>query len=88
MCCLLTIAVLLGPRLGIIIWWLVDMSRWSGAFNNFVLGLLGFFFLPWAALAYVFVFPDGINGFEWAILALGFIFDTSSYTGGFRSRRR
>jgi hypothetical protein len=87
-CCLITIAVLLGPRLGIIIWWLVDMSRWSGAFNNFVLGLLGFIFLPWATLAYVFVFPDGINGFEWAILALGFIFDISSYTGGFRSRRR
>ena len=88
MCCLITIAVLLGPRLGVLIWWLVDMSRWSRAFANFYLGLVGFLFLPWTTLAYVLVFSGGINGFEWAVLALGFIFDISAYTGGFRNRRR
>jgi hypothetical protein len=87
MCCLVVIAALLGPRLGIIIWWLLDMSRWSRAFSNFWYGLLGFLFLPWTTLAYVFVFPNGVTGFEWAILVIGFIFDISSYTGGFRRRR-
>jgi hypothetical protein len=88
MCCLITIAVLLGPRLGILIWWLVDMSRWSRAFTTFVYPLLGALFLPWTTLAYVLIFPGGVNGFEWAILALGIIFDISAYTGGFRNRRR
>lgn len=87
MCCLVVIAGLLGPRLGIIIWWLLDMARWSRAFGTFWYGLLGFLFLPWTTLAYVFVFPNGVSGFEWAILAIGFIFDISSYTGGFRGRR-
>jgi hypothetical protein len=88
MCCLVTIGVLIGPRLGIIIWWLLDMNRWSNAFSNFFFGLLGFIFLPWTTLAYVFVFPGGVTGFDWAFLALGFVFDILSYTGGARGRRR
>jgi hypothetical protein len=88
MCCLVTVMVLLGPRLGIIFWWLFDMSRWESAFSTFVLPLLGFIFLPWATLAYVWVFPGGVTGFDWLWLVLGFVLDISSYTGGGYGNRR
>ncbi len=88
MCCLVTVAVLLGPRLGIIVWWLLDMQRWSSAFSNFIFPLLGFIFLPWTTLAYVFVFPGGVTGIDWLWLVLGILLDISSYTSGGLSRRR
>ncbi len=88
MCCLTVIAVLLGPRLGIIVWWLLDMARWERAFTSFFWGLLGFIFLPWTTLAYVLVFPGGVVGFDWFWLIGGFVLDILSYTGGGYSRRR
>ena len=57
MCCLVTVLVFLGPRLGILVWWLLDMPRWNLTFNTFIWPLLGFIFLPWTTLAYVLVFP-------------------------------
>ncbi len=88
MCCVVTVLVFLGPRAGIIIWWLLDMQRWSNTFNSFIWPLLGFIFLPWTTLAYVWVSPAGIVGFDWFWLALGFILDIIAYTGGARRGRR
>jgi hypothetical protein len=88
MCCLVAVASLIGPRLGIIVWWLLDMQRWSSAFSTFILPLLGFIFLPWTTLAYVWVFQGGIIGFDWLWLILGLLLDISSYTSGGISRRR
>jgi hypothetical protein len=88
MCCIVSIVVLLGPRLGIIVWWLFDMARWERTFNTFIWPLIGFIFLPWTTLAYVLVFPAGIIGLDWLWLALGVFLDIGAYTGGFRSRRR
>ena len=36
--------------------------------------MVGFIFLPWTTLAYLYVFPNGIVGFEWIVLAVA-IFD-------------
>ena len=35
MFCLLAIMVFLGPRAGILFWYLVDPFRWQHAFHNF-----------------------------------------------------
>ncbi len=88
MCCLVTIIVLLGPRLGIILWWLFDMARWESAFNSIIWPILGFIFLPWTLLAYVLVVPGGITGLDWLVLALGVVLDITSYSGGGYGRRR
>jgi hypothetical protein len=82
MCCLASLLVLLGPRAGIVVWWLVDPARWSLAFDTFIWPFLGFFFLPWTVLAYVVVFPGGVDGGDWIVLVFGFLADIFSYVGG------
>lgn len=88
MCCLLVILALLGPRAGIILWWLFDMSRWSRAFDTIIWPILGFIFLPWTTLAYVLVFSQGIVGLDWIVLIIGLLVDLGSYGGGYTKRRR
>ena len=82
MCCFFTALVLFGPRLGILIWWLIDPGRWSLAFQSFFWAFLGFLFLPWTTLMYVIIFPGGVTGFDWIWLGLGLLADIGSYTGG------
>lgn len=82
MCCLFTTLVILGPRAGIVIWWLLEPARWSLAFDTFIWPFLGFLFLPWVTLAYVIVNPGGIDGFDWVFLGLALAMDLLSYGGG------
>ena len=78
---------LIGPRFGILVWWLIDTTRWNLAFENFFLAFIGFLFLPWTTIMYVATFPGGINGFDWFILGFGILFDVMSYGGGGYSER-
>ncbi|NOX61110.1 MAG: hypothetical protein GXP42_04070 [Chloroflexi bacterium] len=82
MCCLFTTLVLFGPRLGILVWWLIQPIRWQATFETFLWPFLGFLFAPWTTLMYVLVFPGGIVGFDWIWLALGLLADIASYSGG------
>lgn len=83
MCCLVATLMLVGPRAGILIWWLADQSRWERAFDNFAWAFFGFLFLPWTTLMFVLVAPGGtITGFDWVWLGLSLIGDLASYGGG------
>jgi hypothetical protein len=82
MCCFFTVLLFLGPRAGILIWWLIDRVRWELAFDNFIIPLLGFIFLPWTTLMYVIIFPGGVTGFDWIWLGLGVLADIGMYAGG------
>lgn len=82
MCCLASLIVIAGPRLGIFIWWLAEPARFNLAFDTFIWPFLGFLLLPWTTLMYLFVFPGGVDGFDWALLAIGFLADILSYAGG------
>ncbi len=89
MCCFLTALMLFGPRLAIIVGYLIDPVRFNAATNNaFLLTCLGFLFLPWTLLAYVLVWQPaiGVQGFGWVIVGLAFLFDLTSYGGGYRNR--
>lgn len=88
MCCLVSVLLLLGPRAGIIVWWLLEPVRWASAFPSFIVPLLGFLFLPWTTLAWVLVAPGGVTGLEWAVLAIGVLADLASWSGGARNRDR
>jgi len=88
MCCLVALLLLLGPRAGILVWWLVDQPRWERAFDTFLIPLLGFFLLPWTTLAYVLVFPGGIEGFDFVWLIIAVLVDLGAYGGGYRNRSR
>jgi hypothetical protein len=89
MCCPLILAALLGPRLGILVWWLIDPQRWASAFDSVLWPILGVIFLPWTTLAYVLVYRGGVDGLDWVWIVLGLIFDLGAYSGGgYKGRRR
>ena len=83
MCCVLTTLMFLGPRSGILVWWLLDQERWNAAFSSFFWAFLGFLFLPWTTLIFVGVSAyGGITGFDWIWLGLGLLADLGMYSGG------
>lgn len=85
MCCLLTILIILGPRVAGVFWWLFDSDRWvsaAGAFNSFLWPLLGIIFLPWTTIIYVLVFRGGLSFWDWLFLVAGLIVDITSLGGG------
>ena len=52
--------------------------------------MLGFFLLPWTTLAYAVMWGagrNGVDGLEWFIVILAFVFDLGSYASGGRERR-
>ncbi len=79
---------LIGPRFGILLWWLLDQDRWRATFSSFWIAAIGFFFAPWTTIFYMVTFPGGIEGFDWIILGIGVVLDFGSYSGGVFSRRR
>jgi hypothetical protein len=89
MCCLITTLFLIGPRLAILVWWLVNPARLNVAFGTFLWPLLGLVLLPWTTLMYIFIIPGGIVGFDWIWISLAFLTDLAGYTGsGYANRRR
>ena len=88
MCCMLTVLVFFGPRLAILVWWLIQPLRFDQALDDrWLLTILHWLFLPWTLLMYLFVFPGGLVGFDWVILILGLLADIASYSGGFWGNR-
>jgi hypothetical protein len=89
MCCFVTALLLVGPRAGIVVWWLFNPNRFSAAFSSFIWPLLGFVFLPWTTLMYLLIWSPlvGITGFDWVWLGLGFLVDIVWYAGGGFSNR-
>jgi hypothetical protein len=91
-CCVVALGALIGPRVAIAFWFLFDPIRWERAFQGLVVGplvwaILGFLFLPWTTLVFVWLAPFGLIGglgLLWLVLAL--VIDLSAYGGGFRSR--
>jgi hypothetical protein len=98
--CLVTSLLLLGPRLALLVWWLMNSARFNLAFNtknwplhlplpSWVWPLIGAIFVPWTTLAYLVVFPGGVVGLDWFWLGLGLLIDLGShFGGGYRHRDR
>ena len=88
MCCVFTILVVLGPRFGGAIWWLVNPARWNLAFDgSWLWPILGLIFLPWTTLMFVIVFPAGVVGWDWLWIGLAAVSDILWYTGAAARRR-
>jgi hypothetical protein len=80
---MLTALIFVGPRLAILVWWLINPVYVGNAFGSVLLSLLAFLFIPWTVLMYLIIYPGGIVGFDWVILILGILADIASYSGGF-----
>jgi hypothetical protein len=87
--CLIALFALISPRLALFFIW-VFSNLLSRAFESWAVPLIGFFLLPWTTLAYAAMWSssDRVYGFEWFIVALGFLFDLASYSRVERRRRR
>ena len=89
MCLIIGCLFIFGPRLVIIAWWLADQVRWALTFDNAIVPILGFLFLPWTTVMYVLVFPQGLDGFDWLWLGLAVLADIGSlFGGGWKGRAR
>ena len=76
------------PRIAIVLLELTTNYN-EQAFDSFWVGFAGFLFLPYTTLFFVLMenWQDGIDGFGWFLVALGFLLDIGNYTGGFRRRQ-
>jgi len=89
--CGFLLLLLAGPRITMVLWWLINPGRWERAFQDeWVWPVLGFIFLPWTTLMFVVVAPTGqVVDIDWLWLALAFVLDIStSGVGGVSGRRR
>ncbi len=89
--CLVVLIAALGPRFGILVYWLGWPARWELAFDSFIVPFIGFLFLPWTTLAYLLVAPSGVRSFDYVILGLALLMDLASLGGGgdqYQRRRR
>ena len=88
--CFVALLALISPRLALFFIWIFS-DLLGRAFEEWWIPLLGFFLLPWTTLAYAVMWSAGTNrveGFEWFIVALAFLFDLTSYSQSGRMRRR
>jgi hypothetical protein len=87
--CFVGLLALFSPRLALFAIWIFS-DLLSDAYDDWIVPLLGFFLLPWTTLAYAAMWgvdSNGVNGFEWFIVALAFLVDLGSYTSSKRYQR-
>ncbi len=90
--CLLALASIISPRFGLFLMWLFT-DRIPRAFDgNWLLPILGFFFLPWTTLAWSVAWSattsgSGVSGFGWLLVIFAFLADISTHAGAARARR-
>jgi hypothetical protein len=91
MCCATTIFILFGPRLAILVWWIINPALFGSAFNTWIWPLLFAIFAPFTMIFFLISWHlrPGISGFDWVLIVIGIVLDISSHTGaGYRHRNR
>ena len=89
MCCFFTALLLAGPRLAVLVWWIIRPLYVTVAFgDSWIWAILALIFLPWTTLMYLVIFPGGIVGFDWILLGLGIFADMAGYFGSYRNKER
>ncbi|MBN1298188.1 MAG: hypothetical protein JW997_00715 [Actinobacteria bacterium] len=91
MCCAITILILFGPRLALLVWWLISPGLFDAAFGLWLWPLLFSIFAPFTMIFYMisWYLSPGVSGLEWILIVIGIALDLSSHTGaGYRHRDR
>ena len=82
-CCLAVLAMLLGPRLFLVGVWL--LTNWYAAFDSRFVAFLGWLFLPYTSLAWMFVFFNNagqIQGGYVVLMIFAVLVDIGVFSGG------
>lgn len=88
-CCLVALLLFAGPRVALAAAWF--LTNWFDAIDSRIVALLGFVFLPWTTLAWMFVFfqhHGDVGGGYILPLVAGLILDLGTYGGSQASRQR
>jgi hypothetical protein len=77
-------------RVALLVLWLATPLVTRAFQGNWVLPLLGIIFLPLTTLAYVVAYAvgNGVTGWAWLWVVLGFLFDVAIHTAGINTGRR
>jgi len=87
----LTALVSGGSRMLLLLYWISRPVQWNLAFSGFLLPCLGFLFLPFTTLVYVWLVqgPGTIQGIDWLWLILALVIDVfSTASAGYANRNR
>jgi hypothetical protein len=78
--CFIIIFALIGPRVALAFTWIFT-TLVDRAYDNFIIPVLGFVFLPWTTLVYALAY-DGhdVSALGWFCVAIALFADVSSYT--------
>lgn len=76
----LTALVSGGSRLLLLMYWISRPVQWNLAFDSWILPCLGFLFLPFTTLVYVWLVQGvgGIQGIDWLWLGLAVLCDIAN----------
>ncbi len=88
-CCLIALLMFLGPRVVLACAWL--FANWYRAFDSSLLALVGWLFLPWTSLAWIYVYfhnHGALNGGYLLLLIFGVLLDLGTFGGSHRARQR
>ena len=87
-CCLVAAIMLLGPRIFLIAVWL--LTNWYTAFNSTLVAFLGWLFLPYTSLAWMYIYfhnAGQVQGGYLVLLILAVLFDLGVFSGSHRAAR-
>ena len=88
-CCIGALLLMLGPRVFLVGVWI--FSDWYNAFDSALVAVLGWVFLPYTSLAWMFVFFQNggqVEGGYLVLMVLAVLFDIGVFGSGHRSMQR
>ena len=86
--CLVLFFSLIGPRVALGFVWIFT-SLVDRAYDNTLIPILGFVFLPWTTLVYALAYDgNGVSGLGWFFVGLALLADISSHAATARQSRQ
>ncbi|MDY7106515.1 MAG: hypothetical protein S0880_35515 [Actinomycetota bacterium] len=84
--CLIFLLALIGPRVALFFTWAFTIYV-DRAYDDFIVPVLGFVFLPWTTLVYALAYNGReVSPVGWLFVALALFADVSSYGASARER--
>ena len=87
--CLLALGIGLAPRIFLILGWIFS-DRWDFVWQgDWLIPLLGIIFLPYTTVFYMLSWsaPNGVTGWDWLWVVLGFLLDVMKWSSWVKYRR-
>ena len=88
-CCLTVLFLVLGPRLFLFAVWI--LTNWYNAFDSRLVAFLGWLFLPYTSMAWMFVYFNNqgrVEGGYLVLLILAVLFDIGVFGSGHRTWKK